>query len=69
MLENIDNACSTSFFIHRRVALNACCFMYIIDYIYCFNRIVNFLVRMKYTKNTFVSSANVGTLLYYRPSH
>ena len=28
VLKSIDNACSTSFFIHRRVALNVCCFMY-----------------------------------------
>ena len=43
VLESIDNAHST-FFFHRRIALDACCFMYTLGHIHCFNRIVQFLV-------------------------
>ena len=46
VLESIDNACSTSFFIHIRVALNACCFVYTVAYIHCFNRTAQFLVQI-----------------------
>ena len=33
------------YFIHRRVALTVCCFIYAVAYIHCFNRIVKILVR------------------------
>ena len=36
------------FVIHRQDALNACCFMYVVAYIHCFNQTVQFLVQIKY---------------------